>query len=411
MTNVDNALAKIDRVLREVANLRTSEFPYPDSDNALGRIEQVLSAHRGKLEQAKKEAADAKLLAQLCAEASVKVAQNLPLLGHVLRSTNVRNAFEFYGPLVRLARSLLGGDDELVLSSEWEFSPFAYPPDFPHLKQFVLVGLPASESGNALIVPLCGHELGHLIWRKSDHPTKFRTKVALEVSTRIEELWDEYKTHFPNAEKATLLTDGDQFARVTNIVNWALAQCEEMFCDFVGLRIFHEGYLLSLLYILAPYLGEYRSPNYPSMKDRIRYLSDAAAQYGVAVPNGYGDNFEDEPETYDDKDEFLLRLGDHAASKAAPDITKLANDICNAKGIPGRDGEKIDAVYNSFSLVLPAAKVGSLSAIVNGGWKAHLDGRLWHTSQTLSKRKTEILNELMLKSFEVLDVEYLVSRA
>ena len=50
----------------------------------------------------------------------------VPLLGLILRSTNTRNAFEAYAPLLRLARKILGKDTKLIISSEWDYSPYVY---------------------------------------------------------------------------------------------------------------------------------------------------------------------------------------------------------------------------------------------------------------------------------------------
>jgi hypothetical protein len=94
-----------------------------------------------------------------CQIANMTISRFHSLLRFVLRSTNVRNAFELFDPLLRMSQKLIGKDTKLILSSEWSFSPFTYVGVFPELPGFVFIGIPASESGNALIIPAAGHEL------------------------------------------------------------------------------------------------------------------------------------------------------------------------------------------------------------------------------------------------------------
>jgi hypothetical protein len=77
----------------------------------------------------------------------------------------VRNAFELLDPLQSIVDEVLQGRPELLLSSEWDYVPFAYPQSLDDLRSFVLIGLPASEAASALLLPLAGHEIGHAVWR------------------------------------------------------------------------------------------------------------------------------------------------------------------------------------------------------------------------------------------------------
>ena len=84
-------------------------------------------------------------MSAVAADITKQIAIHLPLLGFIRRSSNVRNAFEFYGPIVLLARQLLGRETRFIHSSEWDYSPFTYPKLYENLKDFVLIGLPTSE--------------------------------------------------------------------------------------------------------------------------------------------------------------------------------------------------------------------------------------------------------------------------
>lgn len=48
----------------------------------------------------------------------------LPVLGFILRSSNVRNAFEVFDPLMDMCKAIVGSDVRLIYSSEWDYSPF-----------------------------------------------------------------------------------------------------------------------------------------------------------------------------------------------------------------------------------------------------------------------------------------------
>ena len=151
---------RIKSVLDSIRQLKASEFPYSDSKDALCRIEQLFENTLQRLDATD---ADPEYIRQLCSISLRHLFIYVPKLGFILRSTNVRNAFETFGPVRDIARKALGPEIRLLLSSEWAFSPMVYH-QIGALPGFVLIGLPASESSNPLLIPLCGHELGHAVW-------------------------------------------------------------------------------------------------------------------------------------------------------------------------------------------------------------------------------------------------------
>ncbi|WP_289465076.1 hypothetical protein, partial [Klebsiella pneumoniae] len=87
---------------------------------------------------------------------------------------------------------------QLLLSSEWDYVPFAYPQSLEDLRSFVLIGLPASEAATALLLPLAGHELGHAVWK--NRGIEGSTHATLQ--TRCEGLFNkdmgEFQKQFPD---------------------------------------------------------------------------------------------------------------------------------------------------------------------------------------------------------------------
>ncbi|MCX6645777.1 MAG: hypothetical protein NTY09_05400 [bacterium] len=255
---------RLDVFLSEIDRLLRSEFPYEDSRRAILRIQEEVKIRRSKvLEELKKrefkgqesagtEAAEARLRrleSRAASESLAVLFESLPRLGFLLRSTNVRNAFEIYGPLCRLANQLLSphlasreSRVQMVLSSEFNYSPFLDP--YPLLDDFVLIGFPAPESSNPLLIPLAGHELGHAVWRKAGFENRFLSRVQQIVVKRIIDKKVDYVQLL-----ADMKADGLDFAKLKDApedffkymepaINWAMSQAEECFADFVGLRLF-----------------------------------------------------------------------------------------------------------------------------------------------------------------------------
>ncbi|MBI3410359.1 MAG: hypothetical protein HY040_18625 [Planctomycetes bacterium] len=305
MLPLEFARRRLRAVLHEINGLKDADFPYDHSREALVQLERVIQ-DRLTLLMSLTEGNKADVIQTVCSESLLQIFRYLPLLGFILRSTNLRNSFEIFGPLLSLARKVLGPDTKLIVSSEWNFSPHVYKP-IPVLPGFVLLGLPASESGNPLLVPLAGHELGHTTWQSQKLDEKFRPIIEMSIKEQATNRKDEYKQLFGKD-----LNDLFAAQDLSLAYTWALKQCEESFCDFLGLRIFSESYLFSFAYLATPGVN-HRSAVYPSMKDRVGNLVSASKTYNVEVPTNFADWFSDEISgPSNDKESFLLNLGDKA---------------------------------------------------------------------------------------------------
>ncbi len=115
--------AQVDAVFAEIKKLEGMEFPYEHSRDALRTINghfvdrmNLLSALLS--ENDPNEGA----LGLLCNEIHAGVRNSLEVLGFILRSTNVRNAFEIHGPLLRLAQAILNVDTMNRMPADWNVS-------------------------------------------------------------------------------------------------------------------------------------------------------------------------------------------------------------------------------------------------------------------------------------------------
>lgn len=394
--------------LEEIERLKGSEFPYPHSEHALNLIGKKMSDYLGQLRKLG-VGSDAATIRAACAAELTGHFEYLPVLGFILRSTNPRNPFEVYGPLLRLAREVVQPEVKLIFSSEWDYSPLTYL-GLIHLPNYVLIGLPAHESGNPLLLPLAAHELGHSIWVTKDLSAKYDPLIEAKILADIKARWADFSKLFPDVSQPSALTT-DFFAQQTwsPAAEWGARQAEEIFCDMVGLRLFGESYLHAFEYLLAPRQLGVRSFMYPNLTKRVDYLIKAAVGYQVSIPPDYKANFEDEkaPNLLDRQQTFLLWLADSASSSVADSLTGDADKILKASLSAEKSNEKVTEILNDFRVVAPATGAGCLANILNAGWKAFHDPDLWKDFPQI-KAKEVTLKELILKSIEVFEYEQLL---
>lgn len=385
---------KLESAIREAEIAIDAEATEPHATAALQLTKELLEARLAELAKISSKN-DPDVVRTMCSEASLQIVLYLPLIGFFRSSTDVRNAFELNGPLLTLAENAVGPPVRLILSPTWDYSPFTYRP-IDGLTDFVLIGLPASEADNALVLPCAGHELGHTLWVRVDF--RLRTKLRDALLNEIRSRWTEYQRFFPKVDIARL---EDLIGQSTwnQPYEWALAQLEEVFCDVVGVYLFSEAYLSAFAYLLAPNLGS-RSPRYPRMTSRVEYIQNAASAFGTTVEKDYGELFCDEdPGVFEHGlNEFWCSVSDDAVKTLVPDvIQKIQNHLATT---PTRTAKQVEEICRCFRLRVPSNDAETLSDIVNAGWKVSRQGAT----------DPEMLNDLVLKSIEVLQYNSLLRK-
>src|SRR5690606_2079593 len=101
-----SAQNRIDAVLGEIKKLRQSEFPSPQPERALKIFEARFQGQKTALGRIFGNQTG-EVVRNACIESLRDIQYALPILGFLLRATNIRNAFEVNGPLQRLAKSIL----------------------------------------------------------------------------------------------------------------------------------------------------------------------------------------------------------------------------------------------------------------------------------------------------------------
>jgi hypothetical protein len=392
----ESVLQQIKRVLGEMDTLDSAEFPYEDTKEALQVIRTFFEDHQTVVT----ETTDSAALEAACIAAFTGIRDLLPILGFILRSTNVRNAFEVWGPLRRLSSRIMNNETPLLLSSEWELSPYTFI-GCSHLPGFVLIGLPSTESANPFLLPLTGHELGHTVWAEFRLGEFFGPVLRQSILAEITANWQEYKKVFPG-ESAV-----DMWDIWAPAGEWAVRQAEESFCDFLGLRVFGQSYLHASAYLLAPHRKGTRSYEYPNKRDRSAAMVAAATAYGIEIPDKYLSLFADldgPPEGWE-KTRFLLSLADSARKTTTTALITKATEITDAAGVGLPSTTAQTECIRAFQLMAPAEKVGCIGSIVNAGWQAMLSEGFFSNPQHEVEKQGH-LTQLILKSVEILEIEH-----
>ena len=401
MKYVEYAKRRFDAALQEIERLRQSEFPYDHIQDVLLRLEAVFQRQRAQLDKLIPGSSPA-IAKNACSQSLIYLFNYTPFLGFVLRATNVRNAFELYPPLLRLARKLLGINTKLVLSSEWDYSPFVYLPT-NELPDCVLIGVPAFESSNPLLIALAGHELGHNVWNQRFLANKFDAPLRHEVMSAVKgKFWSDFVSFYPQATHATLTTDMFVQQAWLPAHTFAIRQIEEVFCDMMGLRLFGEAYLHAFAYLLAPCIPGERPATYPEISARVAYMMQGASKLGLAVPTDYVDSFDKQLEPANPLTKMLVAIADVAVGSLIDRSMKEAFDAADGSSVPQRSDQNITAISRDFEKVMPCEGAMPLTDIINAGWQLVHKSGLWKdVPQIRTTDRTRVLNDLVLKSCEV----------
>lgn len=407
---------RILSALEEISELEGCEFPYPHSREALLEIKQKFQRYLEQLDSLGDHASED--LDLTCSLSLRDLFRCLPLLGFIVRSTAVRNAFEVFRPLLDILRKAVEpkiGKEEskkrkLVLSSEWTYSPLIYH-EIPVLPGYAFIGLPSSESDNPLLIPLSGHEIGHFVWTTYKIDLEFVHEFIEAIKDYILDNWKDYTNHFPKVKKEELDTVLAVQQTWQQAQSWLLAQAKETFCDLIGLRIFGTSFLHSYAYLFAPNVSSPRSVKYPNPIKRVNNLITAANAkgYKFKIPYGYKDMFKDRPlPELTQGEKFQLSIADHVLDSKVNILIKRAKELIDKTGIPKPCETESDKICGRFKFVVPAEKAKSLADILNGAWKAYNDSELWKHLPKINKKKENVLKDLVLKNIEIFTYEGLL---
>ncbi len=390
-------ISKLENVLAEIHYLQHRRYSYVSPKNALVLLEKYFTEQKKLISGYSRGDA----LKELCVQAQNDIDSYMAIIGLIANSANVRNLFEMHEPLWRIACRVLEPDKvpsltniNLIISSEWMLSPFVFAGLHftPVLKDYILIGLPASESSNPLLVPLAGHELGHIVWRKFG--------LRRELQPTVQKIVSELLQAKNNGNPLKLL-DSPLYAETCAL---ALKQAEETFCDFFGLRLFRQSYIYAFFYLLFPWREAYTEEqySYPPIGVRLETFKSAVQEFNIEFPP------EVQYETCvhscnTDQCRYLCRVRKEITALL---ITR-ANEIItpNKKGLNDLAGneDEVARIANKLKKIVPATKIQSLADIINAGWKVYFDKQKGNIDDARFSNAT--LMDLVAKNFEILAIE------
>ncbi len=352
-----------------------------------------------------------------CANALGDLHEYVPLLGFILRSTNVRNAFELYAPLQRLCEMVLEPGEspltrktQLILSSEWYYEAQVHPAK-PYLENYVLIGLPAPESSNPLLLPLAGHEMGHPLWHVHSLRDHFFQVAASKIIEKVLHDKTAFKDAYPPEPDPEHITPTYLVQHVnrlfSNGVHWLVGQAEETFCDFVGMRLFGYSYLNAFAYMVAPRLSMERVEQYHKLTTRVQNLLNGAERFDVEVPSGYTDLFEDDEDPdYHDSAKYNLMLADSSLAGMVEELGIKVQELLPDGRIPVPSDAESQRILGRLKYVVPAESALSIADIINAAWRAFEDPDLWKGMPEVLKKRDHALKEIILKNIELFEIEH-----
>jgi hypothetical protein len=388
---------RLDSALYLVAGLLDTEWAYSDAHDALKRIHDGLHEIRRDLSELDDDA-DADVVRHYGLQALRTVAELTSFVGFILRSSDTRNSFEIYSPIKEIGSALLGSDIKLIVGSEWNYNPFIYPLPTSVLSDFILVGLPASEAQNSLLLPVAGHELGHAIWRRTDIQRRMAPLITGKVIDEFSSRWADVKSLFPlDLTPDRLANDLIALEIMGKSIQYALRQCEEVFCDLFGFWVFGDAFLSAFAYLLSPDTSRRVSEFYPANKTRAHHLAKAGVSWGSEKAGEIAGYFMEPDAT---KDEFA-KIAQEVTKKMVPILSKEVDKLCSATTLnrPTKDG--IAAAEAQLRALSPTNGLQTPAEILNAAWSIRADLHSWDVPGVEIERKFSILNDLVLKSFEV----------
>lgn len=398
-----NIKSKLSGIVAQIEVVSGSEYPYQDSSTAVNELRFLTERMTRRLDGF--ENYPINVQKSLLRQGNYLIVIVTDLLGFIVRSTSTRNLFELYYPFKEISKKLVGGNVRLILSSDWQYSPFTYPYGLDELPSFILIGLPASESENALIFPTAGHELGHNKWRASDYGKALTPELENFV-------YEAYETNRQDFERIFALKGADirndMFVQpiIRQSVSFALRQSEELYCDFTGLNLFGKSYLFAFDYLLAPGLSSHRDPKYPSIETRVTLLAKYGAGLNFEVVN-FVDRFNPEKLSGSDMSNFIIQMADAAVEQLTDRLFRMANvDVKSTTGMPfSRESE--DHALRCFRSGVPSERVHTLGDLMNAAWTVFNGPEASHLNNK-GQSKIQFLTDLVVKSAE--NLEYLSYR-
>lgn len=384
---------RLHRFELQLERISRSEFLPDSTSNALKTIGSEIQRLRSVLDEVITFDDEAFLLRH-----AVLINQKLynltNYLGILLRSTNLRNSFEASFAFEEMSRKLIGEDDRLIISSEWDSTPFYIPNPPAVLEGYVFIGMPAFASRNALLLPLAAHELGHAIWRIRSIDGPLITTADIHLRSEIEKDEPAFIRDFGLEQNLFLSSEKDRV--ISDCLKLVGSQCEEIFCDIFGATLFGKSYLYAFDFFLSPGFGT-REFDYPSLLDRIAFMKEVTTVSEPEILN----NESIAKATPQVRSPPLVVLADKITSLLIPGILKVANEIASRIEYNRTGNDTIEELIKNLDIGIPPRRPASPIDILNAIWTVFLKKQSIDDSLDNRIKLTDLMTNLCLKSLEI----------
>jgi hypothetical protein len=403
-------LAKLDKLLEQLNALLLDDFPIGDTHKAIGVL--VSKAQKIKLKIDDYEKFTAPIQTALSRQVKYILEYSSHILGILARSATTRNAFELYAPFKNSSRKFFDDEIYIIMSSEWGYVPFTYPMNIQELPDFIIIGLPATESSNVLIFPAAAHELGHSIWLKRNLTEKYSGKIESAITEYIN---NNSRVLLPFSSGSTEDDSSNLFSHqlrqqfVIDATESCIRQLEELFCDFVALCLYGKSYLYAFAYLVAPSDGGERSLNYPDTRARAEIMEKYAKEIGIAV-DSYGSEFHpDSQKIRHSYEGVILRVADSMRGNYTDEVFNEAKTFVLSSGHSFPNSENISSIANFFRYGIPTDQDFSLGEIMTAAWSIFVDWEVYNGGS--SPPTLSYISDLVLKSVEAREFRVRMSNA
>jgi hypothetical protein len=227
------------------------------------------------------------------------------------------------------------------------------------------------------------------------------------LQVRCEDLYktnvEEFKRQFPNYDETDIEYRELLPEAISQSVELAVFQAEELFCDLFAYAVFGESYAHAFSYILAPGSGGVRRSKHPSYKTRISTMIQIAKQEGNELPDLAALGFKDELETTNPQERFIIKMAEVSVSEVVSGLWSNISTIIGVDKISRPNSMYARSHFNDFKNGIPAHNPVCLGDIINGGWSYYRELQQSRPTADEVSEKTDHLNEMLLKSIEVLE--------
>lgn len=401
---LSSARRRIAAFIEQIDILAASSFPHDDGQKALAAIRLHCKDLEAELDLPDGIRDD--VIDRLCLRLLDKVDNFTAILGFILRSTNVRNPFELHYAVKDLIVRTLGtkpqGEEiSLLISSEWSYVPFTYPMNADQLPGSILIGTPAPESGNPLLIPLAGHEIGHSAWRVYEFGPVYADAASEAVKHEL--------NRNPNAASELAeqqpTSDLGRERIIDQCADHVTQQLEEVFCDLFGLYVFGPSFVAAFDYLLGP--GGYdRTLDYPSDRQRMAFLTAAADAWEITLDQEMVRDWTVAEPLNEDRAE--AEIVDAVMAELVPQLQTEFHQRIAASGYRPPRAEVIEKVLDAYRRGEPYPERVELGESVSAGWRhlREIDGRKFpgedKAEEEANRAKSyKVLADLVLKTVEV----------